>query len=168
MTDKRASEAFESRFKNARIIWVAMTGFSVACAAIVLSTTPTRPDLTFSSPILDDNRVFVTLIVFLSISTLLGLRKKDEYASYVLDLHDTERLAIGYFFPHLIGLSIFCWGILLTSYFEYPYSFIWYVVGLLCALYVFPRRTRWEEIFSRVNADLYEPQKLEDELELAE
>jgi len=46
---------------------------------------------------------------------------------------------------------------MLALYFEYPYSFLWFAMGLLGALYVFPRRAEYEQIFRKVNTGYISP-----------
>ena len=152
--DYGAQAAFEIKYTYSRAFWLGILGLNFACIFIVWSIAPDAFDVTFSKPILDDNRVFIIVIALISISTLWGLRKKNQYASYVLDLRDTENLAIGYIYAPMMALSVTCWGLILAFHFEYPYSFLWCAVGLLAALFVFPRRTNYERIFRRVNADL--------------
>lgn len=132
--DQEARAAFEIKYKYSRAFWLGIAGFQVACIVLIWSIKPAAFDLMFSSPVMDDNRVYVIIVALISIWTFCGLRKKNEFASYVLDLRDTERLTIGYLYPPMMPLSITCWGLLLALSFEYAYSFLWFAVGLLHTL----------------------------------
>jgi len=157
MMDKGAFAIFETKYKYSRAFWIGVSAFQVFLIIFILAVRPAVFDLTFSSRFLDDNKVFVIITALISILALWGLRRKNEFASYALNLRDSEKLVIGYLYSPCIALSITCWGTMLALYFEYPYSFLWFAMGLLGALYVFPRRAEYEQIFRKVNTGYISP-----------
>ncbi|MGH9947512.1 MAG: hypothetical protein ACRD6X_09945 [Pyrinomonadaceae bacterium] len=155
MMNEEARNAFEIKFKYSRAFWLGITGFHIAMIVLMWIIKPAAFDVTFSSLILDENRILVVLIALVSVWVLLGLRKKDEYAAYVLDLRVSQNLlAAGYLHSSSLALSVTCWGMFLALYIDYAYSFVWFAVGLFGALYVIPIRAKYDAIFRRLNADI--------------
>lgn len=144
--------AFEVKFKYARAFWLGFASFHLVLIMLMWITEPSAFNVTFTEPILGENRIFVGLIALATVWVLFGLRRKNEYAANILDLKSGENLlAAGYLQSPMLALSVSSWGVVLAMYFEYAYSFIWFVIGFLSCLYVLPSRAKYEEIFRRVN-----------------
>ena len=145
---------FELKLKYSRGFWLGITSFHIVMVVLMWIIRPHAFDLTFSSLVLDENRVFVVLIALVTLWVSFGLRKKNEYAGYVLDVRGNENLlAAGYLYSPMLAFSITCWEMVLALYLDYSYSFVWFAVGLLGSLYVLPTRAKYKEIFRRVNEE---------------
>lgn len=134
------------QYRTLLIIWGALLMSHVLFGFFVYMVKPEVIEHPFSQPIIGDNPIVLAVAAILSLNSLVvAVIRRSRYVKQAVTDQQPELVQTGLIVALALSESVSLWGVFLAFAFDYPYFFIFILVGFLSSLLHFPRRKDLED-----------------------